>query len=242
MIPLLWACCTAWQTERNNSSRSRVVSCSRIAVVDDRDALHQLHHEVGPAAVGRAGIEHPGDVGVVHQGQRLPLRLEPGDDIARIHARLDDLQGHLAADGVLLLGDEDQAEPPLADLLHEFIGTDDRAGALGDRLVILGRVRARRNILKKAARGVVGVQERFDFSAQLRVGATGLVEVRGPAIGGQLDGRLENAALGHGALRHSDGRSRFPCANGAETPGDFGHPGAFFCSPRSHCRRSHALE
>ena len=76
------------------------------------------------------------------------------------------------------------------------------------------------------------MQERFDFAAQFGVGAAGLVEVRGPAIGGQLDGHLENAALGHGALRHSDGRSAFPCANGAETPGDFCHPGAsFFARP-----------
>ena len=167
------------------------MSCSRIAVVDDREALHQLHHEVGPAALGRAGLEHPGDVSVVHQRQRLPLRLEPGDDIARVHARLDDLQGHLAANGVPLLGDEDQAKASLADLLHEFIGTDDRAGALGDRPVILGRVRARRDILEEAVRGVVGVQERFDFSAQFRVGAAGLVEVRGPAIGGSLTAALK---------------------------------------------------
>jgi hypothetical protein len=53
-----------------------------IAVVDDRKAPHQLHHEVGPAALGRAGIEDAGDVGVVHQGQGLPLGLEAGDDIA----------------------------------------------------------------------------------------------------------------------------------------------------------------
>ena len=66
---------------------------------------------------------------------------------------------------MLLLGDEDQAHPPLADLLQELIRTDDRAGALGDRLIILGRVRARRDILEKTARGVVGVQERFDFGA-----------------------------------------------------------------------------
>ena len=106
---------------------------------------------------------------------------------------------------MLLVGDEDQAEPSLADLLHELIGTDDRAWALGDRLVIFGRVGARRNVLEKGARAVVGVQERFDFTAQFRVGATGLVKVRGPAVGGQLDGRLENTALGHGVL--SPGRS-----------------------------------
>ena len=59
--------------------------------------------------------------------------------------------------------------PPSPICSMQLVGTDDRAGALGDRLVILSRVRARRNILEKAARGVVGVQERFDFTAQLGV-------------------------------------------------------------------------
>ena len=58
----------------------------------------QLHHEVGPARVGGPGIEHPGDVGMVHQRQGLPLDLEPGDDLLGVHPRLDDLQCHLAVD------------------------------------------------------------------------------------------------------------------------------------------------
>ena len=57
-----------------------------------------------------------GDVGVVHQGQRLPLGLEPGDHLLRVHARLDDLQRHLAADGRRLLGHVDDAHAPFADL------------------------------------------------------------------------------------------------------------------------------
>ena len=98
MIPFWWACCTAWQTRTNSSSRSRTVSWSLVAVLGDRDAADQLHDEVGPARVGGAGVEHLGDVGVVHQRQGLPLGLEAGDDLPRVHARLDDLQGHLAAD------------------------------------------------------------------------------------------------------------------------------------------------
>ena len=35
---------------------------------------------------------------MVHQGQGLPLGLEAGDDLPRVHAGLDDLEGHLAAD------------------------------------------------------------------------------------------------------------------------------------------------
>ena len=52
-----------------------------VAVVGDRNAPHQFHHEVGPARFGGAGIEDPGDVGMVHHRQRLPLGLEPGDDL-----------------------------------------------------------------------------------------------------------------------------------------------------------------
>ena len=98
MIPFWWACCTAWQTRTNSSSRSADRELLAVAVVGDRDAADQLHDEVGPARLGGAGVEHPGDVRVVHQRQGLPLGLEPGDHLPGVHARLDDLQGHLAAD------------------------------------------------------------------------------------------------------------------------------------------------
>ena len=52
-----------------------------VAVLGDRHALDQLHDEVRPAGAGGAGVEHPGDVGVVHQRQRLPLGLEAGDHL-----------------------------------------------------------------------------------------------------------------------------------------------------------------
>ena len=58
-----------------------------VAVAGDRDALDQLHHEERAAVVGGAGVEHPGDVRVVHQRQRLPLGLEPGEDGLRCPCR-----------------------------------------------------------------------------------------------------------------------------------------------------------
>ena len=96
----------------------------------------------GPAGVGGAGVEHLGDVRVVHQRQRLPLGLEAGDDLPGVHARLDDLQRDLAADGVLLLGHEDDAEAALADLLQQLVAADDRADALGRRGEVAGRADA----------------------------------------------------------------------------------------------------
>ena len=49
MIPFWWACCTAWQTGTNSSSRCRGVQVVLVAVLGDRHALDQLHHEVRPA-------------------------------------------------------------------------------------------------------------------------------------------------------------------------------------------------
>jgi hypothetical protein len=67
---------------------------------------------------------------VVHQRQGLPLGLEAGDHLAGIHARLDDLQRHLAPQWSRLFGHEHHTEAPFADLLQELVGADLRAGAL----------------------------------------------------------------------------------------------------------------
>ena len=98
-----------------------------VAVLGDGDALDQLHHEVRPASVGAAGIEHAGDVGMVHHRQRLPLGLEAGDHLLAVHARLDDLERDAAADRLLLLGHVDHAHAPFADLLQELVGADLRS-------------------------------------------------------------------------------------------------------------------
>ena len=103
-----------------------------VAVLRDRDAPHVIHHEVGSAALGRPGVEDLGDVRVVHQRQRLPLGLEAGDHLLGVHAQLDDLQRHLAADRLLLLGHVDVAQAAFADLLQELVGADHRAGLFGD--------------------------------------------------------------------------------------------------------------
>jgi len=55
---------------------------------------------------------------MVHQGQRLALRLEPRDDAPGVHAELDDLEGYPAADRFLLLGHIDHPQPPSPILLQ----------------------------------------------------------------------------------------------------------------------------
>src|SRR6516162_3373941 len=95
-----------------------------VAVLGNGQAFDQLHHEVGVAARRSAGIEDGGDVRMIHQRQRLPLRLEAGNYLSRVHAWLDDLERNLTAHRLLLFGQEDRSHTALADLLHEQIRTD----------------------------------------------------------------------------------------------------------------------
>jgi hypothetical protein len=136
-----------------------------IAGLGDRHALDQFHDEVGPTALRRPGIVDLGDVGVVHQRQRLPLGLEPGDHLLRVHPRLDDLQGHPPAHGPGLLGDVDDAHPPLADRLHQPVRPDDGARAF-DETRKAGRDRRRRcRGFEEAVRLRVEGEQMFDPSA-----------------------------------------------------------------------------
>ena len=54
---------------------------------------------------------------MVHHGQSLAFRFEAGDDLAAVHAGLDNLESDFALDGVGLLRHEDGAHAPFADLL-----------------------------------------------------------------------------------------------------------------------------
>ena len=88
-----------------------------IAELGDGDALDQLHREPRPAGGRRPGVEHLGDVRVVHHRQRLALGLEAGQHFPGVHPGLDDLQRHPAGDRLALLGHPDGAEAALANLL-----------------------------------------------------------------------------------------------------------------------------
>ena len=105
-----------------------------IAVLGERHALHQFHDEERLAGWGDAAVVDAGDVRVVHQRQRLPLGVEPGQHAPRIHPRLDQLQRHLTLDRFGLLGQVDRAHAALADHLDQRVPAgDDRADPFARR-------------------------------------------------------------------------------------------------------------
>ena len=114
----------AWQTRMNSLQPFAGGKLVLIAVLGDLDPAHQFHDEVGPAGVGHARVEDLGDVRMVHHRQRLPLGLEPRDDLPAVHAQLDDLERDAAFDRLALFGHPDFAEAAFADLLQQLVAAD----------------------------------------------------------------------------------------------------------------------
>ena len=92
-----------------------------VAVLGDGDTRDEFHDEVGPALGRASSVEHLGDGRVVHESQGLALGLEAGHHLLRVHARLDDLDGHPAS-GLDLLSEPHLPHPTLSNQLQEAIG------------------------------------------------------------------------------------------------------------------------
>ena len=109
-----------------------------IAILGDGDALNQLHHEVGPAGVGGAGVQHLGDVAVVHQGQGLLFCLEAGNDLRLSMPAFRILSATAPPHRLLLLGQEHHAKTAFADLLQQLVGANLGTSLLGDWRIDFG--------------------------------------------------------------------------------------------------------
>jgi hypothetical protein len=140
----------------------------------------QFHDEVGPAVLGCAAIEDAGDVNMIHHGQGLPLGLEAGDNLARVHAGLDHFEGDLPLDRVRLLGHPDHTHAAFADLLQELVRTNNGTRALANGLLLRrsGELGYGRPIEKAACRGIM-LQQFFDLGAKLLILSAGSVQVGG---------------------------------------------------------------
>ena len=106
----------------------------------------------------------------------LPLGLEAGDHLPRVHARLDDLERDRPLDRLGLLGHEHDAHAAFADLLQQLVGADERAGAFLNVLVVGQQGRCRRP-LKKVAGPKMCRQQRIDTMPQLGIPAASALDV-----------------------------------------------------------------
>src|SRR2546429_2003797 len=88
-----------------------------LTVVGNLCSPDQFHHEKGPAASSRAGVEDMSDIRMIHQRQGLPLSFKAGDDALGVHPRLDHLKGYAPPNRFLLLSHEHHATAAFADLL-----------------------------------------------------------------------------------------------------------------------------
>ena len=132
MTPIRWAAVSASHTcmpIRNVSASGREVLRADFAEVL---ALEQLHgEEVQPLSldVGAAELEHLHDVGVPDLSRDADLVLEPGDELVLAgEVGPDDLERDVLAE-LLVLGGEDIAHAPRADLPQDAVAArEDVAG------------------------------------------------------------------------------------------------------------------
>lgn len=171
-----------------------------VAVAELRDgaSLDVLHREVGVALLARAGVVDLGDAGVVHDGEGLALGLEAVDDLARGHARLDDLERDVALEGDGLRGEVDGAEPALAEDPLDGVAADAGAGALGPGGAA-GASGVGGGLGHESCRTIVGVEQSEREVAQADVVARGERDVSLALGGGTLQGVEEDLlGAGHG--------------------------------------------
>ena len=91
-----------------------------IAILRNRQPGHVLHHEVRLALWRRPGVKHLGDGRMIHDRQRLPLRLEALHDRLVVHPGLDQLQRDLPPHRGSLFGQPDLAHAAFTKLADEL--------------------------------------------------------------------------------------------------------------------------
>ncbi len=95
-----------------------------VAVLRDRHAAHELHHEVRTSAFGGTAVVDTGDARVIHHRQRLTFGLEAGHDLFCVHPLFDDLQRDPPRHGLGLLGEVHDAHAAFAQRFEDLVGSD----------------------------------------------------------------------------------------------------------------------
>src|SRR6266436_7063780 len=149
-----------------------------VAVFRDLDPADEFYDEVWATGFGRPRIENLGDVGVIHQRQRLPLGFKPGDHALRVHSRLDDFQRDPPSDRFLLFRQVNHSAPALTYLLEQFVMANAVTRFFCHRKHLSSfwwPLRCRSS--KEIACLFVSLQQGFDPEAQLAVSLASLVQI-----------------------------------------------------------------
>jgi hypothetical protein len=113
---------------------------------------------------------------MIHQCERLPFRLEAGNDALGVHTELDDLERDPAANGFLLLGHIYYSTAAFADLPKQFVAAYAVAGFLD--VDSDGSARPRCRAFEEAARLFASLKEFFDALTHGSVTGAGLLKIR----------------------------------------------------------------
>src|SRR5262249_755600 len=145
-----------------------------------------------------------GDVGVVHERQRLALGLKAGEHAPGIHSRLDQFERDAAFDRLTLFGRPHRAHSALTDDFEQAVTSGNRGPRANGRLMFSAwryDVRWHQRAdgyggdgrsLQEGTRPVVDAKQRFNALAHLWFMRCLLIEQRGPRSGvRRLDGLKE---------------------------------------------------
>jgi hypothetical protein len=133
---------------------------------------------------------------MVHERQGLALGLEPGYHLFGVQAQLDDLECHLTADRLDLLGYPHAAHTTLADLLQQFVTPYSIAGLFAASLRYMGDNYGFRRGSWGCLRCSACSKEAFNNPLpQLSILTASLIEAGSPVLGGQFECRLKNDFL-----------------------------------------------
>jgi hypothetical protein len=166
-----------------------------VAKAGDFYTANQLHDEEWPTGIGRASIQHLGNIGVVHQRQGLALGLEAANDLFGIHAQLDDLERDAATDRFFLVRHVHDTATAFANLLQEFVAADVIAGLLWgrgsdaqrracDRRADRRLRRSRGLAFQEGDRLLMNPEQGFEAQAEGRIIGASIGEIRHALAGG----------------------------------------------------------
>jgi len=167
-----------------------------VAELRDRDTSHEFHDKERLPTFGRPGIQYLGDVWMVHHRQRLPFRLKSRNHLPCVHAGFEHFERHSAANRLLLLGDENDAKSPFANLLDQRVRSDLRARPFADRLADRGRGAPGGRLFEEARIFFRHLKQGDHPLVQRRVVPTGLPDVGDSGVRSRdFQGDFENLFL-----------------------------------------------